>query len=139
MNRLAAYVAACLVTLSLAAAFAPALAAPGPLDGKTFKGDSGPVGKPADVTGDVLTFRDGAFHSSACDKWQFATAAYTTTGSGNTIAFESETVSPTEGVIKWKGVFNGATLEGKFTHLRKPVWYRPNPEPVEYWFRATQQ
>jgi hypothetical protein len=27
-------------------------------------------------------------------------------------------------------------LEGTFVHYRKPAWYRPNPEPIEHWFKA---
>ena len=123
-----------LIALCLAAS-SVAFAA-GPLDGKVFVGEAGEKGKPADEKNDVITFADGRFHSSACDQWGFNKAEYKTRTEGDATYFEVETVSDKEGRLKWSGVLKGSTLEGTFTHYRKPAWYRPNPEPIEHWFKA---
>ena len=112
------------------------LAAPGPLDGKVFLGEAGEKGKAADEKGDVISFADGKFHSSYCDQYGFNKGDYTARAEGDATVFEVETVSDKEGRLKWKGVLKGNTLEGTFTHYRKPAWYRPNPEPLERWFKA---
>jgi hypothetical protein len=113
-----------------------ASAGPGPLDGKAFVAEAGEKGKPADETNDIITFADGKFHSSACDQYGFNKADYVVKADGDATVFEVETVSDKEGKIKWTGTLKGGVLEGKFVHLRKPAWYRPNPEPIEHWFKA---
>jgi hypothetical protein len=113
-----------------------AYAAPGPLDGKVFVGEAGEKGKPADEKNDVITFADGKFHSSACDQWGFDKAEYTARTEGDATVFEATTVSEKEGQLKWKGMLKDGKLEGNFVHLRKPAWYRPNPDPIEHWFKA---
>ncbi|MEO8133692.1 MAG: hypothetical protein ABI831_06935 [Betaproteobacteria bacterium] len=110
--------------------------AAGPLDGKVFVGEAGEKGKPADEKNDIITFADGKFHSSACDQWGFNKAEYTARTEGDATVFEAETVSDKEGRLKWKGTLKGGVIEGAFVHLRKPAWYRPNPEPIEHWFKA---
>ena len=110
--------------------------AAGPLDGKVFVGEAGEKGKPADEKNDVITFSDGRFHSSACDQWGFNKAEYTTRTEGDATYFETETVSEKEGRLKWSGVLRGGKLEGTFVQYRKPAWYRPNPDPIEHWFKA---
>lgn len=112
-----------------------ATAAPGPLDGKVFVGEAGEKGKPADEK-DVITFADGKFHSSACDQWGFNKGDYTAKTEGDATVFEVETVSEKEGKLKWTGMLKGGVLEGSFVHTRKAAWYRPNPEPIEHWFKA---
>ena len=130
ISRCIAAFALCLLSAGMA------FAAPGPLDGKVFIGEAGEKGKPADEKNDVITFADGRFHSSACDQWGFNKAEYTVRTEGDATIFETETVSDKEGRLKWKGVLKAGKLEGSFTHYRKPAWYRPNPEPIEHWFKA---
>ena len=112
-----------------------ATASPGPLDGKAFVGEAGEKGKAADEK-DVITFADGKFHSSVCDQYGFNKADYSAKTEGDATVFEAETVSDKEGKLKWTGTLKGGVLEGKFVHYRKPAWYRPNPEPIEHWFKA---
>ena len=119
---------------AMAASFA--YAGPGPLDGKVFVGEAGEKGKPADEKDDVLTFANGTFHSSSCDKYGFSKADYTAKVDGDVMTFETETVSEKEGRMKWKGTLKNGVMEGTFIHYRKPAWYRPNPEPIEHWFTA---
>jgi len=107
-----------------------------PLDGKVFVGEAGEKGKPADEKNDIITFADGKFHSSACDQYGFNTAEYSVRPDGDAMVFEAETVSEKEGRMKWKGTLKNGVMEGTFVHYRKPAWYRPNPEPVEHWFKA---
>ncbi|MEP7083656.1 MAG: hypothetical protein ABI854_02880 [Betaproteobacteria bacterium] len=113
-----------------------ATAAPGPLDGKAFIGEAGEKGKPADEKNDVISFADGRFHSSACDQYGFNKGEYSAKAEGDATVFEAETTSEKEGRMKWKGVLKNGVLEGSFVHYRKPAWYRPNPEPIEHWFKA---
>ena len=122
--------------LTLSAMTGGLAVAGGALDGKVFVGEAGEKGKAADEKNDVITFADGRFHSSACDQFGFNKAEYSVKPDGDGTVFETETVSDKEGRLKWKGVLRGSTLEGTFTHYRKPTWYRPNPEPIEHWFKA---
>ncbi|HEY8243874.1 MAG: hypothetical protein ACHQJ7_04155 [Vicinamibacteria bacterium] len=119
-----------------ALALAAGASAQGLLDGQRFVGDLGEKGKAADERNDVLTFAGGQFHSNVCDKWSFGKGSYKATRVGDAIAFETETVSETDGRLVWRGTIKGDELEGTFVHYRKPAWYRPNPEPIEHWVKA---
>ena len=130
LSRTTAALALCAMAGSLA------WAGPGPLDGKVYIGEAGEKGKPADEKNDVITFADGKFHSSACDQWGFNTAEYKATTEGGATKFEVETMSDKEGRLKWTGTVKDGAIEGSFIHYRKPAWYRPNPEPIEHWFKA---
>ncbi len=136
-TRIAAAVLNSAFALALCAmAGSLAWAGPGPLDGKAFVGEAGEKGKAADEKNDVITFSDGKFHSSACDQWGFNKAEYTATTEGGVTKFEAETVSEKEGRLKWSGIIKDGQIEGTFTHFRKPAWYRPNPDPIEHWFKG---
>ena len=135
-RRLSARSVLCAAILACAATLTPASWAAGPLDGKVFLGEAGEKGKAADEKNDVITFADGKFHSSACDQWGFNKAEYTAKVDGDATVFEAETVSDKEGRLKWKGTLKNGVIEGTFVHYRKPAWYRPNPEPIEHWFKA---
>ena len=117
-------------------ALAASAAAQGLLDGQRYVGDLGEKGKAADERNDTISFADGRFHSSACDKWNFSKGTYKATRVGDAIAFEAETVSDSDGRMVWRGSIHGNELEGTFVHYRKSAWYRPNPEPVEHWVKA---
>ena len=134
MIQMLSHSAAMLALCAMAGGYATA--APGPLDGKVFIGEAGEKGKAADEKNDVITFADGKFHSSACDQYGFNKGEYSVKPEGDATVFEAETVSDKEGRMKWKGVLKGNVLEGSFVHYRKPAWYRPNPEPIEHWFKA---
>ena len=108
----------------------------GLLDGKVFIGEAGEKGKPADEKGDIITFAGGTFHSSLCDQWGYGKGAYSAKAEGDVISFEAETRSEKDGRLVWGGRLKGGVLEGGFTHYRKATWYRPNPDPIEHWFKA---
>ncbi len=106
------------------------------LEGKVFIADAGPKGKPADEKGDIITFAAGTFHSSMCDQWGFNKGIVAAVQQGDAIQFETETRSDSDGRLVWRGVVTGSVIEGTFVHYRKPAWYRPNPEPLEHWFKG---
>jgi hypothetical protein len=82
----------------------------GMLDGKVFVGLTGEKDKKADTKEEYI-FKDGKFHSSACDPWGFGDGVYSAAVSGDTINFEAETVSPQQGKMLWKGTVKGDLLE----------------------------
>ena len=125
------------VPVALAAISGLTLAAGNPLDGRVFIADAGVRGKPADEKGDVITFADGSFHSRSCDQWGYGKGEVRVSGSGDALVFEVETLSPKDGRLQWQGTVVGNSIEGTFTHLRKPSTLRPNPEPVVHWFKGS--
>lgn len=126
---------AVLLVLALHASVAPAQS--GPLDGRRFDAQAGYTGKPAHVPKDIISFDAGRLHSSDCDQYGYDKGVYRATRQGDAIAFEAETVSAEYGRNTWKGVVRGDVIEGTFVFHRKPTWWRPNPEPLEHWFRGT--
>jgi hypothetical protein len=126
----AAFLASLLAVHAQASAQAPTL------DGRVFVGDAGEKGQPADEKGDVITFRDGQFHSSSCDQWGYGKAAYRASARGDAIDFEVETASEKDGRLVWRGTVRGDTIEGTFVHHRKGWLLNPNPDPVEHWFKG---
>jgi hypothetical protein len=106
------------------------------LDGRTFIGDAGEKGKPADEKGDLITFAEGKFHSSSCDQYGYSKGAYKATQVGDAIQFETETTSDKDGRLVWKGTVRGSEIEGTFVHYRKGWLLNPNPDPIEHWFKG---
>lgn len=119
-----------IITAPLGWAQAPAL------DGKIFIADAGEKGKAADEKGDVITFKDGKFHSSLCDQWGYGKGDYKTTALGDALVFETETTSAKDGRLVWKGTVRGDQIEGTFMHYRKGGFFNSNPAPVEHWFKG---
>ena len=107
-----------------------------PLDGKVFVADAGIKGKEADEKGDIITFKDGTFHSKICDQYGYGKAEYKATAQGDAIAFETETRSEKDGRLVWKGTVRGDQVEGSFIHYRKGGFFNSNPAPVEHWFKG---
>jgi hypothetical protein len=124
------------ILVSFFAVPAGALAQAAVLDGKVFVADAGLKGKEADEKGDVITFKDGKFHSSACDQWGYGKGAYRTTAASDGMSFEAETTSEKDGRLVWKGTVRGDAIEGTFVHYRKGWLLNPNPEPQEHWFKG---
>jgi hypothetical protein len=106
------------------------------LDGKAFVADLGEKGKAPDAKDDVITFKEGNFHSAACDQFGYSQGGYTATPQGDAIAFEAQTQSEKDGRLTWKGTVRGDTIEGTFVHYRKGWMLNPNPEPIEHWFKG---
>ena len=106
------------------------------LDGKVFVADAGEKDKAADEKGDVITFLQGKFHSSACDQWGYGKGDYKATALGDALMFEAETTSAKDGRLVWNGTVRGDKIEGTFMHYRKGGFFNANPAPVEHWFRG---
>ena len=103
--------------LCMAVAAEPALASRGRLDGKNFDGIVLERGKTSGDA-DTLIFKDGRFRSTACDQYDYGDGPYTSTTSGETVAFEVETESPKYGKLLWKGVVRGPRLDATLTMVR---------------------
>lgn len=86
-----------------------------------------------DTYGDTFRFKDGKFHSAACDPWDFSSGPYTTSVADGVTRFEAETTSPTNGRMVWKGATSGERLDGT-------MWWYPQPDaaPMAYWFSGTE-
>jgi hypothetical protein len=101
---------------------------PGPLDGKSFVGQIAEKGKKGNP--DTFLFKDGRFRSTACDKFGFKDAAYTTSGEGKNMRFRATTVNASGAKMEWDGMVLGDKLEGK------AVLNQPGQSPVENEFKA---
>ena len=106
------------------------------LDGKAFVAEAGMKGKGVEEKGDILTFKDGKFHSSSCDQYGYGQGNYKASASGDAVQFEAETQSEKDGRLVWKGTVRGSEIEGTFVHYRKGWLLNPNPEPQEHWFKG---
>ena len=110
---------------------AKAAAAPkGLLDGKHFMGE---VGTPDKTTGDKenITFKNGQFHSSACEAKGFGAAPYTATEDAGVISFKADLKSATNGTISWTGSVKGDALEASATLTQE------GKDPVTMWAKGT--
>ena len=101
----------------------------GILDGKTFVGEVGMADAPP--TADTLTFKDGYFHSSACDQFHFGSGAYLAVASGDTTTFQAITHNRRGAMMIWAGAIKGEKLEGTMTMCEK------GKEPAKRWVKAT--
>jgi hypothetical protein len=125
------------LTLLLGAHWPRRAAANDGLEGRRFDTQAGLVGKPAHVPSDILSFAGGLFHSSDCDQYEYGKGRYkSSTEPDGSIRFEAETESPSYGRNLWKGRVRGRAVEGEFIFLRKPTWWRPNPDPLPHWFKG---
>ena len=78
----------------------------------------------------MLSFRNGRFHSSACDVYGYSDAPYKTTSDGNAIRFEAETVSAKHGKLRWTGFVRGDKLDATVLEIKD------GKAPVENWVAA---
>ena len=88
----------------------------GSLDGRSYDGIVLEAGQ---KTGDAetITFRNGRFHSSACDAYQYGEGSYQAQASGDAVTFSAETESPKYGKLRWQGVVRGKRLDGTLTMI----------------------
>ena len=97
---------------------------------KTFVGEMGEKGKEKGDK-DTYEFKEGRFHSTACDKYGFGAAPYLVQRAGGKLIFTSETTSKKEGTMTWKLTLDGDTLTGVAN------WKKGDKAPVEYWVKAS--
>ena len=86
------------------------------LDGRRFAGIVLECGK---TSGDAetISFRNGRFHSSACDAYGYGDGAYTATTNGDAVSFSVETESAKYGKLRWNCIIRGKRLDGTLTML----------------------
>jgi hypothetical protein len=129
--KLTSWPSAAFCALAMMLTAAPALAS-GALDGKRFDGVFMERGKTSGDA-DTLTFRDGRFRSSACDKYGYSDAAYKASTQGDTTVFEAETESAKYGKLLWKGTVRGEKLDATVMSIRS------GKAPVENWVVAAEK
>lgn len=100
-----------------ALAVAPTTGGRDPLDGRTFDGIVVECGKTSGDA-DSLIFANGRFRSTACDRYQYGDAPYSTSVDGESVTFTAETESPKYGQLRWHGVVRGKRLDGTLTMVR---------------------
>jgi hypothetical protein len=120
------------IGLTVALALGCGTVAAGPLDGRSFQGVFLERGKTSGDA-DTLTFKDGRFRSSACDKYGYSDAPYRATVQGDVVHFETETESPRYGKLVWKGVVRDGRLDAT------AVAVRSGKAPVENWVVAGEK
>lgn len=117
----------CMSFLAGSTVFAEAKAAT-PLDSKTF---TGMMGEKTDKKGDPdnFEFKDGMFHSTACDQYGYTAAKYQSTDKSGTTNFTATTKNNSGDTIAWNGTVKGDKIMG--TAVR-----HSGKEKHEMWFRG---
>ena len=102
------------------------------LDGRSFEGVFIQRGKTSGDA-DTLVFKDGRFHSSACDRYGYSDAVYKIGASGDATRFDAETESPKYGRLVWSGVIRGGKLDAT------AVMVRDGKSNIENWVVAAEK
>ncbi len=113
-------------------ALVPTLAMADGLEGRSFQGVFLERGKTAGDA-DTLTFKNGRFHSSACDQYGYSDAPYKTAAAGDGMRFEAETQSAKYGKLQWNGVIRGNKLDAVVMMEQK------GKKPIENWVVAAEK
>ncbi|MEJ2158192.1 MAG: hypothetical protein P8X96_22925 [Desulfobacteraceae bacterium] len=104
----------------------------GPLDGKSFTGMAGKMGKKSSEQ-DEIRFENGQFQSVGCEAYGFGSAPYMAVVDGDKIHFVADTYSKKTGRIAWVGTIVGDKADATF------LWYKRNKhvEPKQIkWFKG---
>jgi hypothetical protein len=115
-----------------AAIVPPSVAQANGLDGRSFQGVFLERGKTSGDA-DTLTFKDGRFRSSACDRYGYSDAPYKVSTVGDTTRFETETQSPKYGKLLWNGTVRGGKLDATVMMVRE------GKSPIENWVVAAEK
>ncbi len=102
------------------------------LDGRSFQGVFIERGKTSGDA-DTLTFKDGRFRSSACDRYGYSDAPYKTVAGADGTRFEAETLSPKYGKLLWSGQVRGGKLDATV------MMQREGKSPIENWVVAGEK
>jgi len=102
------------------------------LDGRSFQGVFLERGKTSGDA-DTLTFKNGRFRSSACDRYGYSDAAYKTVPAGDAMRFEAETQSAKYGKLVWNGTIRGNKLDATV------MMVQDGKAPVENWVVAGEK
>jgi len=118
-----------LIVFSLTSTIAMA----GVLDGKTYTGPTGKLGKAANDE-EEIRFMNGNFYSVGCAEWGFGEAAYSAQVAGDTISFEAVTTSPKHGKIVWAGTVKGNKVDATYKWTKKGLF---GTRKQDKWFKGT--
>jgi hypothetical protein len=129
MTFTATSIARAFILAGAAFAFATSPAFADSLDGKSFEGVFLAKGKTRGDA-DTLTFKNGRFHSSACDRYGYSDASYQAIPDGNAIRFEAETESAKYGKLRWTGFVRGEKLDATVLMIQE------GKSPIENWVAA---
>ena len=102
----------------------------GILDGKTFAGKNGEIGKSGSED-DEIKFENGKFLSVGCAKYGFGDADYTTKVDGDKVFFTADIYSNRYGRITYSGMIKGNNLKATFVWFEKGKYEKP--EQVKWW------
>jgi hypothetical protein len=102
----------------------------GILDGKTFVGKNGEIGKSGSED-DEIKFENGKFLSIGCAKYGFGDAEYTTKVDGGRIFFTADIYSDKYGRITYSGAVNSNDLNATFIWFEKGKY--GTPEQIKWW------
>lgn len=102
------------------------------LDGRTYAGQNGSKGKPADHA-DEFIFSNGMFRSTSCDAYGFDSGPYQTEVVDGVTYFKAVTKSPSHGQMTWQGKVDGDSIDGTFLWT-KERWYWDIRK--EYWLKG---
>jgi len=105
------------------------------LDGLQFVGETGEQGKKANNP-DTISFEEGIFRSTSCERHGFGPAPYSVVKQGDTYKFSATLISPDTGTLEFKGTIIGNTANATFRwkHTR---WYFWNIDR-NYWYKGTR-
>lgn len=107
----------------------------GTLDGMTFTGDTGKIGKKTSDT-DVISFENGQFSSSGCQEYGFGPGVYETTVEGDTTHFVADTYSEKTGRITWVGTVSGDKIDATYLWYKKGKYSKPKQIK---WFKGAMK
>lgn len=96
----------------------------GSLDGKSFSGKTGMMGKKANED-DEIKFSNGQFSSSGCQEYGFSGAPYQEKAEGDKIHFVSDTYSQKSGRIIWTGTVDGNEVVATYIWFDKGEYKKP--------------
>ena len=103
------------------------------LDGRSFQGVFLERGKTSGDA-DTLTFKDGRFRSSACDRYGYSDAPYKAVAAADgSTRFETETQSAKYGKLLWSGQVRGGKLDATV------MMQREGKAPIENWVVAGEK
>jgi len=105
----------------------------GNLDGKTFSGTTGEIGKKSSVN-DEVRFENGQFTSLDCEKYGFGSGSYSTTVEGDKTHFVADTYSAKTGRITWVGTISGSKIDATYLWYKKGKYVKPKQIK---WFKGT--
>ena len=107
----------------------------GVLDGMTFAGEVGVVGKPADIM-DTLVFSKGMFVSTECERrCNYPASAYFAREKDGGTEFITETRCPNKDAkLVWRGTVKNDKISGTMSWTSKR-WYWTVEK--EFWFKGT--